>query len=40
MTAPRPYRPPLDTLAASEELGRGAGRQFDERVVDAMLRVV
>lgn len=40
MTAPRPYRAPLDPLAASEELRRGAGRQFDERVVDAILRVV
>lgn len=40
MTAERPYRPPLDPVAASEELRRGAGRQFDERVVDAILRVV
>ena len=40
MTAGRPYRPPLDPQAASEELRRGAGRQFDERVVDALLRVV
>jgi diguanylate cyclase (GGDEF)-like protein len=40
MTAPRPYRAPLDPLAASEELRRGAGRQFDERVVEAILRVV
>lgn len=40
MTAPRPYRPPLEPLAASEELRRGAGRQFDERVVEAILRVV
>ncbi|HEX2071576.1 MAG TPA: diguanylate cyclase [Thermoleophilaceae bacterium] len=40
MTAARPYRPPLDTAAASEELRRGAGRQFDERVVEAILRVV
>jgi len=40
MTAERPYRPPLDPLAASEELRRGAGRQFDERVVEAILRVV
>lgn len=40
MTAARPYRPPLDPAAASEELRRGAGRQFDERVVDALLRVV
>lgn len=40
MTAVRPYRAPLDPQAASEELRRGAGRQFDERVVDALLRVV
>jgi diguanylate cyclase (GGDEF)-like protein len=40
MTAERPYRPPLDPAAASEELRRGAGRQFDERAVDAILRVV
>jgi diguanylate cyclase (GGDEF)-like protein len=40
MTARRPYRPPLDPQAASEELRRGAGRQFDEQVVDALLRVV
>ncbi len=29
MTAVRPYRPPLDPQAASDELRRGAGRQFD-----------
>lgn len=40
MTAGRPYRPPLEAAAASEELRRGAGRQFDERVVAALLRVV
>ncbi len=40
MTAVRPYRPPLDPQAASDELRRGAGRQFDERVVEALLRVV
>jgi diguanylate cyclase (GGDEF)-like protein/putative nucleotidyltransferase with HDIG domain len=40
MTAARPYRPPLDPAAASEELRRGAGRQFDERVVEAILRIV
>jgi diguanylate cyclase (GGDEF)-like protein/putative nucleotidyltransferase with HDIG domain len=40
MTAERPYRDPLDPSAASEELRRGAGRQFDERVVDALLRAV
>jgi diguanylate cyclase (GGDEF)-like protein len=40
MTAERPYRPPLDPLAATEELRRGAGRQFDAEVVEAILRVV
>ncbi|HEX2161146.1 MAG TPA: diguanylate cyclase [Thermoleophilaceae bacterium] len=40
MTAARPYRPALDAATASEELRRGAGRQFDERVVEAILRVV
>lgn len=40
MTARRPYRAALDPQAASEELRRGAGRQFDERAVDALLRVV
>ncbi len=40
MTARRPYRTALDPEAAAEELRRGAGRQFDQRVVDALLRVV
>jgi diguanylate cyclase (GGDEF)-like protein/putative nucleotidyltransferase with HDIG domain len=40
MTAERPYRSRLDPAAASEELRRGAGRQFDKRVVEAILRVV
>jgi diguanylate cyclase (GGDEF)-like protein len=40
MTAVRPYREPLDAQGASDELRRGAGRQWDERVVDALLRVV
>ena len=40
MTASRPYRAPLDPQAASDELRRGAGRQFDARVVEALLRVV
>ena len=40
MTAERPYRPPLDPAAASEELRRGAGSQFDQQVVDALLRAV
>ncbi|HYI35467.1 MAG TPA: diguanylate cyclase [Thermoleophilaceae bacterium] len=40
MTAGRPYREALDPQAASDELRRGSGRQFDQRVVDALLRVV
>lgn len=40
MTAERPYRAPMDPAAASQELRRGAGSQFDERVVDALLRAV
>ena len=40
MTSRRPYRGPLEPAAASEELRRGAGRQFDERVVRALLSVV
>ena len=40
MTAMRPYRAPLDPEAASEEMRRESGRQFDERVVNALLRVV
>jgi HD-GYP domain-containing protein (c-di-GMP phosphodiesterase class II) len=40
MTAERPYRPPLDPAEASAQLREGAGRQFDERVVDALLRAV
>ncbi len=40
MTAERPYRAQLEPEAASEEMRREAGRQFDERVVDALLRVV
>lgn len=40
MTSERPYRATLDPQVASEELRRGAGHQWDERVVDALLRVV
>ena len=35
MADERPYRPPLTPLAASRELVRGAGTQFDPAVVDA-----
>ena len=40
MTASRPYRDALEPNAASEELRRCAGAQFDERVVHALLTVV
>lgn len=40
MTSVRPYRASLDPHAASSELRRGAGQQFDERVVEALLRVI
>jgi HD-GYP domain-containing protein (c-di-GMP phosphodiesterase class II) len=40
MTSDRAYRPALDPDAAADELRRGAGRQFDPDVVDALLRVV
>ena len=40
MTSERPYRPALAAQEASEELRRGAGRQFHPDVVDALLRAV
>jgi diguanylate cyclase (GGDEF)-like protein/putative nucleotidyltransferase with HDIG domain len=40
MTSERAYRRALRSEQASLELRRGAGQQFDERVVDAFLRVV
>jgi HD-GYP domain-containing protein (c-di-GMP phosphodiesterase class II) len=40
MTSERPYRPALGADEAAEELRQGAGTQFDERVVEALLRVV
>ena len=40
MTSERPYRPALPADRAAEELRQGAGRQFDEQVVEALLRVV
>ena len=40
MTADRPYREALAADEAARELRREAGRQFDEQVVDALLRVV
>ena len=40
MTSPRRTRPALDPEAALRELERGAGRQWDPRVVQAMIAVV
>lgn len=40
MISDRPYRPALGPAAAREELVRGAGSQFDERVVAALLQVL
>ena len=40
MTSDRPYRVALSADEAAEELRQGAGTQFDERVVEALLRVV
>jgi len=40
MTAERTYRDKRDPRAALEELRRGAGQQWDQRVVEALLRVV
>jgi diguanylate cyclase (GGDEF)-like protein/putative nucleotidyltransferase with HDIG domain len=40
LTSDRPYRHALTLEAAAELLRRGAGRQFDAQVVDALLRVV
>jgi diguanylate cyclase (GGDEF)-like protein/putative nucleotidyltransferase with HDIG domain len=40
MTSERPYRPALAPADAAQELRRGAGTQFDEGVVEALLRVL
>jgi diguanylate cyclase (GGDEF)-like protein/putative nucleotidyltransferase with HDIG domain len=40
MTAARPYRPALAPDEAAKELKRAAGGQFDQEVVEALLRVV
>jgi len=40
MTSDRVYRPALGQDEAREELRRGAGTQFDERVVEAFLQVI
>jgi HD-GYP domain-containing protein (c-di-GMP phosphodiesterase class II) len=40
MTSERSYRPALAADEAAEELRRGAGEQFDGRVVEALLRAI
>jgi len=40
MTSDRPYRPALSLDTAIEELEKGAGTQFDERVVRAFIEVI
>ena len=40
MTADRPYRKALSENEARAELHRGAGTQFDPRVVEAFERVL
>ena len=40
MTSERPYRPAMAESDAAAELRRGAGTQFDELVVEALLRAV
>jgi response regulator RpfG family c-di-GMP phosphodiesterase len=37
MTSPRPYRQPQPLEAALDEVGRGAGGQFDPRLVEAFV---
>jgi HD-GYP domain-containing protein (c-di-GMP phosphodiesterase class II) len=39
MTSPRPYRAPLSTEQALEEVGRCAGSQFDPLVAELFLEV-
>jgi HD-GYP domain-containing protein (c-di-GMP phosphodiesterase class II) len=39
MTSDRPYRRALTVEAALKELKRGAGTQFDERVVMTLVRL-
>ena len=40
MASHRPYRPALGVGAAMDEIGWGAGRLYDEKVVAACQRVV
>jgi HD-GYP domain-containing protein (c-di-GMP phosphodiesterase class II) len=39
MTSPRPYRAPLSTELALQEVGRCAGSQFDPLVAEVFLEV-
>jgi diguanylate cyclase (GGDEF)-like protein len=39
MTSPRPYRGPMSTQEAVEELKRSAGKQFDPKVVEVFLPI-
>ncbi len=40
MTANRPYRPAMSKREAIERLKKGAGKQFDPKVVAAFLRLL
>jgi HD-GYP domain-containing protein (c-di-GMP phosphodiesterase class II) len=40
MTSRRPYRPPLSLTAAVGELARNVDRQFDGRIVSALVRML
>jgi HD-GYP domain-containing protein (c-di-GMP phosphodiesterase class II) len=40
MTTSRPYRETMDSAAARLQLVAGAGSQFDEKVVAALLEVL
>jgi len=40
MTTDRPYRKGLPPWAAFEEIEKGAGKQFDPKVVEAFQRVL
>lgn len=40
MTSERPHRPALDLIEAVREMQKGAGKQFDPEVVEALLKVV
>ncbi len=40
MITERPYREPMSSSEALAELERGAGSQFDPRVIEALLHVI